>query len=175
MPRDVSGLNPDRATNVPPPRKQAGSDQQHRSPHHDADAHGSGAPEAERDHATRPRGRRQGTPSRQRQPLVHSVPGDVVDHLKRTARHTERTYTDITMECLLACVDGLGRDDEDLDPFQRRIREADRKRRRPAARQLTLYLSDEERQLLEDYVEQLGMRRSHLVTEALRRGLDHVE
>lgn len=104
------------------------------------------------------------------------MPGDVIRNLKETASETRRTYTDITMECVAACLDEL-RDENsaNTDPFARRIQEAKRMRGREECRQITLYFTDEEREVFERYLEEVGMRRSHLVTEALVRGLEHVE
>lgn len=105
---------------------------------------------------------------------MHSVPLELVERLKRVARATERTYTDITLECVLNCAADLGHDEDlQLDAFERRIRQARRERRRTT--QLTLYLSQEERAQLEAYVAELGMKRSHVVTRALERGLGDIQ
>lgn len=174
--RDLSGLNPDRKPDVaPPPRQTSPRPAQEPSSGPESTRPSDGAfRSSERQGPSGAGSTRRASPTRHRKPTVHSVPLELVERLKQVARATERTYTDITLECVLNCAANLGQgEDFHLDAFQRRIRQARRERHRTT--QLTLYLSHEERDQLEAYVTELGMKRSHVVTQALERGLGDIQ
>lgn len=104
--------------------------------------------------------------------VMTSVPIDLLEQLKKTAEATGKTYTDIVLECVVAHRGELATEhhqDDELEVLQRRLRRV--RRDRPRTAQLTLYLTAAERQALDQLAASLQMARSHLVTEALERGL----
>ncbi|MGI8876139.1 MAG: CopG family transcriptional regulator [Egibacteraceae bacterium] len=106
---------------------------------------------------------------------MHSVPGNLLDQLKAVADRTGMTYTDIVLECVVSHRRALAaqrHEVDDMDVLERRVRRVRRQRQR--AVQLTLYLSAEEREALDELAARLALQRSQLVTEALERGLEEI-
>lgn len=107
--------------------------------------------------------------------VMHSVPGNLLDQLKAVADRTGMTYTDIVLECVVSHRRALAaqrHEVDDMDVLERRVRRVRRQRQR--AVQLTLYLSAEEREALDELAARLALQRSQLVTEALERGLEEI-
>lgn len=166
-------LSPDRGAQVAPPARPT-------RPAEDTSTPSTSKPTPEAPPASgrqtppESRPKRRTKPTRSRHPASHSVPQEIVARVVDVAHETRRTYADIVIECILNRFDELGdKQEQPLDVFERRVQEANREPRRTT--QLTIYVSPDEREKLEEYARQLGMKRSHLVTQALERGLDDIQ